>query len=160
MYPVIGCLLALLLLAGPAAAGGPGLEGLIFQIVRTAGEEVLWESPVQPGDFFTIDYRHSSDHTPVQDLFRIEEGGGIVLIEERYRWYGAGLESHPAVGSTDYSGDWTRVHLYRPLPRFLLRVGEVAKHVLTIHGQAVPLLSIARGRDSVWIRVKKSVTNR
>jgi hypothetical protein len=28
---------------------------------------------------------------------------------------------------------------------------------LTIHGQAVPLLSIARGRDSVWIRVTKSV---
>ncbi len=30
----------------------------------------LWEHPVQAGDTFTIDYRHSSDHTPVHDLFR------------------------------------------------------------------------------------------
>lgn len=157
MYPVIGCLLTLLLFAGQSVAGGSALENLTFQIVRTAGEEVLWESPIRPGDSFTIDYRHSSDHTPVHDLFRIEDGGEIVLIEESYRWFGAGLESHPAAGNTDYSGDWTRVRLHRPFPRFLLRVGEVANHVLTIHGQAVPLLSIARGRDSVWIRVTKSV---
>jgi len=145
----------LLPLAAPALAGAAGEENLAFQVVRTIGEEVLWESPVKKGDHFTIDYRHSSDHTPVRDLFTIGNEGEIILIEESYLWYGAGLESHPDVGKTDFSGDWTRVRMHRVLPRFLLRVGEVADHILTIHGQEVRLLSIARGRDSIWIRIKK-----
>ncbi|MDI6725611.1 MAG: DUF1850 domain-containing protein [Smithellaceae bacterium] len=150
-------LLTLLSLAGQTPAVSRAEGSLTFQIVRTVGEEVLWESPVpvKPGDRFTIEYRHSSDHTPVRDLFTIGDEGEIILIEESYLWYGAGLESHPAVGKTDFAGDWTRVRLHRPFPRFLLRVGDVASQVLTIHGQEVPLLSIAKGGDSVWIRVKK-----
>ncbi|MBU1965680.1 MAG: DUF1850 domain-containing protein [Proteobacteria bacterium] len=147
-------------LAASAFAGSAAEQGLTFQIVRTAGEEVLWESPVKPGDYFTIDYRHSSDNTPVHDLFQIGSDGLIVLIEESYRWYGAGLESHPDVGKTDFTGEWTRVRMRRAFPRFLLRVGEVADHVLTIHGRKLPLLSIARGRESVWIRVTGNRTDR
>jgi hypothetical protein len=157
---IICLLLILLSLAGQASAGSPTRGDLIFQIVRTDGEQVLWESPARPGDRFTIAYRHSSDHTPVRDLFTIGNEGEIILIEESYLWYGAGLESHPDVGKTDFSGDWTRVRLHRLFPRFLLRVGEVANHVLTFHGRDVPLLSISGGGDSVWIRTTKSVNNR
>lgn len=141
--------------AAPPFAGVAAEESLTFQVVSAVGEEVLWESPVKQGDRFTIEYRHSSDHTPVRDLFTIGDEGEIVLIEESYLWYGAGLESHPDVGKTDFSGDWTRVQMHRVFPRFLLRVGEVANHVLTINSQKISLLSIARGRESVWIRVKK-----
>lgn len=155
------CLLPILLfLAWPASAGFPARGDLILQIVRTEGEQVLWESSARPGDRFTIAYRHSSDHTPVRDLFTIGDEGEIILIEESYLWYGAGLESHPDIGKTDFSGEWTRVRLHRLFPRFLLRVGEVANHVLTFQGREVPLLSIARGRESVWIRTMKSVNRR
>ncbi len=154
----ISCFLLIALsLAGQAPAAFCADGRLTFQIVRTVGEEALWESPVEPGDFFTIEYRHSSDHTPVRDLFTIDDNGEIVLIEESYRWYGAGLESRADVGKTDFSGEWTRVRMRRPFPRFLLRVGEVANHVLTIHDQRVPLLSIARGRESIWIRVTGNI---
>ena len=150
------CLLPILLsLTFPSAPASRAEEGLTFQIVRTAGEEVLWEAPVRRGDCFTIEYRHSSDHTPVRDLFRIGPEGEIVLLEESYQWYGAGLESHAGMGATDFSQEWTRIRMKRVLPRFLLRVGEVAEHVLTIHGRKVPLLSIAKGRESVWIRVRE-----
>lgn len=160
MYRILCLLLTFLSLAGQAPAASCAEGSMTFQIVRTVGEELLWESPVDPGDYFTIDYRHSSDHTPVHDLFQIGSDGQIVLIEESYQWYGAGLESHPDVGKTDFSGEWTRVRLHRPFPRFLLRVGEVANHVLTLHGRDVPLLSIARRRESVWIRTTKSVDKR
>jgi hypothetical protein len=150
-------LLAILCLAGQAPSGACEQENLILQIVRTSGEKVLWESPVKRGDQFTITYRHSSDHTPVRDLFKIGDEGEIILIEESYRWHGAGLESHPGVGKTDFSEGWTRVRMHRVIPRFLLRVGEVANHTLVIHGRSVPLLSIARGRESVWIRVTGNV---
>lgn len=152
MFRILCFFLTILCLAGPASSGACEQDGLILQIVRTIGEEVLWESPVKRGDQFAITYRHSSDHTPVRDLFTIGDEAEIILIEESYLWYGAGLEFHPDVGKTDFSGDWTRVRMQRVLPRFLLRVGETANHVLTLHGQDIPLLSIARERESVWIR--------
>lgn len=152
------CLLTAVLSLTGGSAAAPCAEGrLTFQIVRTVGEEVLWESPVKRGDRFTIEYRHSSDHTPVRDRFTIGDDGEIILVEESYLWYGAGLESHPEMGKTDFSGEWTRVRMQRVFPRFLLRVGEVANHVLTLHGREIPLLSIARGRESIWIRVKGNV---
>ncbi|MBA4397324.1 MAG: hypothetical protein C0394_08080 [Syntrophus sp. (in: bacteria)] len=153
MFRILRLLLTFLTLAGQTPAAFCAEGNLTFQIVRTAGEEVLWESPVQRGDEFTITYRHSSDHTPVRDLFLIGAKGEIVLIEESYRWHGAGLESHPGVGHTTFSEGWTRVRMHRVIPRFLLRVGEVANHTLVIHDQSVPLLSISRGKDSIWIRV-------
>lgn len=160
MYRIICFLLAILSLAGQASPGSCEQESLTFQIVRTVGEEVLWESPVKRGDQFMITYRHSSDHTPVRDLFTIGDKGEIILIEESYRWHGAGLESHPGVGKTDFSEGWTRVRMHRVMPRFLLRVGEVAGHVLTIRGRILPLLSLAGGRKSVWIRVTENVRAR
>ena len=160
MFRMIRLLPMLVLLTGSAWAGTPAKGDLIFQIVRTAGEQVLWESAARPGDHFTIEYRHSSDHTPVRDLFQIGDDGEIVLIEESYGWFGAGLESHPDVGKIDLSGDWTQVRLNRPFPRFLLRVGEVTDQILTIHDRKVPLLSIAKGRESVWIRTTTIVGKR
>ena len=160
MSKMIRLLLMLALLMGSASAGSPADGDLLFQIVRTEGEQVLWESAIKPGDHFTIEYHHSSDHTPVRDLFRIGEDGEIVLIEESYQWYGAGLESHPDVGKIDFSGDWTRIRLNRPFPRFLLRIGKIANQILTFQGRDVPLLSISKGGDSVWIRTTKSASSR
>ncbi|MFH1080195.1 MAG: DUF1850 domain-containing protein [Pseudomonadota bacterium] len=160
MGRILCLLLTLLSLAGQTQAASCVKESMTLQVVRTVGEAVLWESPVKRGDHFTIEYRHSSDHTPVRDLFIIGDEGEIILIEESYLWYGAGLESHPGMGKTDFSADWTRVHRHRVIPRFLLRVGEVANHVLILHGREIPLLSISRGRDSVWIRTTKSVDKR
>ena len=157
---MIRLLLMLALLTGSTSNGFPADGDLLFQIVRTEGEKVLWEAAARPGDHFTIEYRHSSDHTPVRDLFRIGEDGEIVLIEESYRWFGAGLESHPDAGEIDFSGDWTRVRLNRPFPRFLLRVGKIANQILTFQGRDVPLLSISKGGDSVWIRATKNASSR
>jgi hypothetical protein len=151
----------LVLPVGLTAVAGAGDKNLFLQVVRPQEDVVLWESPVRQGECFTIDYRHSSDHTPVHDVFRIAEDAEIVLIEESYRWYGAGLAFHPADGTMDTSGGWTRVLLNRKFPHFLLRVGEVANHVLSINGRSMPLLQIAEGREQVWIRtMRKTETKR
>lgn len=160
MVRILCVFLMLLSFAGPVRATCCAKTGMTLQIVCTATEKVLWESLVKGGDVFMLSYTHSSDHTPVRDLFTISDDGEIVLIEESFLWYGAGLESNPDVGKTDFSGEWTRVYMHRHFPRFLLRVGEVANHVLTLHGKDVPLLSIAKGRESVWIRTVKSESSR
>lgn len=128
---------------------------LYLQVVGQPEGRILLEFQVEAGDLFYIDYVHSSDHTPVHDIFQMDEGG-IVLIEENFDWYGSGLESHSNAGArVSLSGDKTRVFLHREFPRFLLRVGRVAGHVITYKDSRIPLLSIARGGDSVWIRLVK-----
>ena len=127
---------------------------LCLQIVKQPEGTVLAECNVTRGDHFFIDYIHSSDHTPIHDVFMIDEEGSIVLIEEDYDWYGAGLEFHSRADSTiSFDGTTTRVYLHRVFPHFLLRVGRVANHIVTCRGRKIPLKDIAAGGSLVWIRV-------
>lgn len=139
---------------GVAPAAGAESVGLRLEVVRRADGHVLWAHPVQAGENFTIDYRHSSDHTPVLDIFHVTAEGTLVLIEERFDWYGSGLEFHPSA-EISFSGSQTRVRLHRPFAEIPLRVGEVAGHGLTVQGMRLPLLSIAKGRESIWIRIAR-----
>ncbi|MCU0539099.1 MAG: DUF1850 domain-containing protein [Desulfobacterales bacterium] len=146
--------LALLLVVGPAPASGAGAARFHLEVVQRANERVLWSHPVQAGDRFFLDYRHSSDHTPVHDIFMVTAEGTFLLVEERFDWYGSGLEFHPSAHISQ-SAAGTRVHLQRPFVQIPLRVGEVAQHVLTVHQTRLPLLSIAEGRESVCIRITR-----
>ena len=134
--------------ANPRAESGH----MVLEVVRRGDDRVLWAHSVQTGDCLTIDYRHSSDHTPVHDVFQITAEGTFVLIEERFDWYGAGLEFHPSA-DISFANGATRVRLHRAFPQIPLRVGEVAGHVLTVQEARLPLLGVAKGRESVCIRI-------
>jgi hypothetical protein len=134
-------------------------DRMVLEVVRRADDRVLWTHPVQTGDSLTIDYRHSSDHTPVHDVFQITAEGTFVLVEERFDWYGSGLEFHPSA-DISFAGNATRVRLHRPFPQIPLRVGEVAGHVLTIQEARLPLLNVAKGRESVCIRINHQAAQR
>jgi hypothetical protein len=143
----------LVLLAGSARAGEAG--GFLLEIVRHDDGRILKAFSTNGGDFFLIAYTHSSDGTPVRDTFQIDEAGRIVLREEAYRWYGAGLEFHPDAGARFVREDgWTKVLLERPLPCFLLRTGTVAGHVLTYREEKVPLQALAGTGRLLWIRTR------
>lgn len=132
----------------------PQNNELFLQIVKLPEETVLEEFNVNRGDRFFIDYIHSSDHTPIHDIFLIDEQGAIVLIEEDYDWYGAGLEFHPRANATlSFDGTTTRVFLHRVFPHFLLRVGRVANHIVTCRDRKIALKDLAAGGSLVWIRV-------
>ena len=125
---------------------------LLLQVIKQPEGEVLLQFPVERGDLFHVSYTHSSDHTPVYDTFKIDEKGTIVLIEEDYEWYGAGLEFHPdADAKISFTGGRVRVLLNRIFPHLPLRVGRVAGHVFKYKDKEIPLLSIAEGGDRLWI---------
>lgn len=129
-------------------------HSLCLQIVKEPDHTVLLELPIKKGDYFYIDYTHSSDLTPVHDVFQIDDRGMIVLIEEDYEWYGAGLEFHSQAEATiSFSDKTTRVYLHRVFPHFLLRVGRVANHVFIYKEHTIPLKNLAAGGSLVWIRV-------
>jgi len=125
-----------------------------LQLVKQPEGTVLLESSIMSGESFYIDYIHSSDLTPVHDIFQVDEKGNIVLIEEDYCWYGAGLEFHPRANAIiSLEGEKTKVQLYRVFPHFLLRVGRVANHVFTYKNKQTPLKDLVPGGSLVWIRV-------
>lgn len=143
---------ALLMGTALLAADVPGVK-FHLQVLRMPEEKLLLSLPIHSGDRFYLDYTHSSDLTPVRDTFIIDESGTIILIQEEFSWYGAGLEFHPeADASISLVGDRTTVTLHRPLPTFLLRVGRVAGHSIAFNDNVVPLTSIAGGGDLVLIR--------
>jgi len=117
-------------------------------------KEVLLDFPGKPGDRFHIHYIHSSDKTPIQDTFEIGRRGEMILIEENYYWYGAGLEfmNWEKASITTVDGR-IKVHLNRHLPSLRLRVGRVANHTFIFNGVAVPLDEIARAGELLKILV-------
>jgi len=115
--------------------------------------KILFHCSLPAGDRFFIDYIHSSDKTPIQDIFEISGEGILVLIEERFSWYGAGLEHLSwEKASVVYEKDCTRVLLHREFPSLRLRVGRVAQHRLTVRGTVIFLSDIARGGEllKIW----------
>ena len=118
--------------------------------------KILLDLPVQPGDRFYIHYIHSSDKTPIQDIFEVGEKGEMILIEENYLWYGAGLECMNWEGaSVTMENKKTRVHLKRHFPYLHLRVGRIANHSLHLNGKTIPLREIARGGEllKIWVEL-------
>ena len=116
--------------------------------------EVLLDLPANPGDRFHIHYIHSSDKTPIQDTFEIGRRGEMILIEEKFYWYGAGLEfmSWEKASITIEDGS-IKVHLRRHFPSLRLRVGRVANHTLVFNAVALPLDEIARAGEllKIWV---------
>lgn len=134
-----------------------GADSLFLQILRHPEGGILREIPVRPGDVFQLKYTHSSDGTPVLDLFRVQEDGGFVLLEEQYEWYGAGLESHPRA-VISFTGDRTRVTVNRRLQELLLRVGRVSRQEILAGGDRIVLAELAPGGCLLRIRIARRGT--
>lgn len=143
-------MILLSLLVQRSALSGP-LYSLRVESLDTG--KILFRCSLQAGDRFLIDYIHSSDKTPIQDIFEVCEEGILVLIEERFSWYGAGLEHLSwEKASVVYEKDCTRVLLRREFPILRLRVGRIAQHRLTVRGTTIFLRDIARGGEllKIW----------
>lgn len=133
-------------------------EAFLLQIVHYKTDLVLQEWTVKPGDQFYLDYTHSSAKTPVHDIFMVNNQGQIVLIEENFSWFGAGLEALSTEKSRvvyDPNQKKIRVLQYRHFPDFLLRIGRVADHRITCHKKRIPLKDLAKGGELVRIQVTR-----
>ncbi len=121
-----------------------------LNLIKLPNKEVVLKLPAKGGDRFYIDYIHSKDKTPVHDIFLISKEGKLILLEEHYEWYGAGLAFHPeGKGQIIFENDRTRVLLNRELDPFFLRVGRIANHTLSIKSKSIPLINIANGGDLI-----------
>lgn len=130
-------------------------RNICLQIYSVKQNRVLLSIPVQYNDVFTLDYIHSSEKTPICDYFTVTGAGTLLLTEEQFDWYAVGLEAH--AGYTDseirFDGRKTRVLLNREFDPFPLRVGWVARQVMTIRGQSIALKELADPGDLLYISI-------
>lgn len=129
-------------------------SSFLLRVESLDSGEVLLDLPVRPGDQIYLDWIHSSAKTPILDTFQVGNNGEMILAEEDYQWYGAGLEF------MDYGevcvvpkGKDTKTVLKRHFPYLLLRVGWVANQKLSVNDRTVPLNEIAEGGEllKIWI---------
>lgn len=117
-------------------------------------EEILARKEVNLDDVVLYDYIHSADGTPVRALFAVEKEG-LRLVEERYSWYGAGLESGAGY---DFSFQEEEVivsgydRLFKRLP---LRVARTVTQKLYLGEEVITLNQLAPGGSLLIIRVEK-----
>ena len=150
MRTVWAILVISFLFSSTPATGG----SLYLQLYQPERKEVLMKISVNAGERFRIRYTHSSDLTPVVDHFVIVGPGKIILEEEEFLWYGSGLEFRSTPDArVILDGSRTRVLLHRSFVYVPIRVGRVAGHLVEIYDQSIPLLSLAKGGEQVWIRV-------
>lgn len=147
--------LSLVVLLLVAALSDPS-PGFYLTLLKLPENEPLLSRPVTAGRRFYLDFTHSLDKTPVRDVFTVDQKGILILLEEQYEWYGAGLAFHPkGRGDIRFSNDRTRVLINRPYDPFHLRVGRIANHTLTINSEKIPLLGIADGGDLIAFAIKR-----
>lgn len=125
-----------------------------LSIYEAQSELVLYQQEVKPGDMFILDYTHSADKTPVKSVFLIEEDN-FVLLEEKYSWYGAGLEAGSDYKFT-FSEDEVTVSGYNRIFDYLpLRIARTVKQKLKFNDVEVILNDLAPGGTLLLIRVEK-----
>lgn len=133
-----------MLVARPADAAGEG--GELCALDADGAVAGAWS--LDEGQGFAVRYTHSVALTPVEDHFVIRDG--IIHLDRTvYQDFGAGLPSAPEPGQSMRAGNGRIVMsgYDRPLPRFDVRVGRVAGHVLVLPAQdgtrEIPLVDLA-----------------
>jgi len=137
------------------AADGEGQAAFSLRIQNFEGADIL-TLPIHTGDHFYIHYIHSSDKTPVRDTFQIGEAGQLVLVEEAFLWYGAGLEfqNHHGI-QLAYDGKWSTVRLNRVFPELVIRVGRIAEQRLILKNQSINFDRLARPGERLLLSVTR-----
>ncbi len=124
-----------------------------FEIVTGETGQSLFRQQVAVGEEILYAYIHSSDGTPVEQLFVLREDGLLHLLETRYAWHGAGMEFGSGF-DFNFEGEMVVITGYdfsfTSLP---MRVARTVPQKFIIGSQTVLLSDLAAGGTSLVVRV-------
>jgi len=127
---------------------------LNIYLAETHNEILLHAQKVELDQIIILAYTHSSDGTPVQQIFRVSNSKTLDLLEERYRWYGAGLEFGSGY-DISYKDGWVFVTGYdrsfNPLP---VRIASTVSQVLIINSVEIHLSDLAPAGSRLLIKLE------
>lgn len=145
-------LLAAVLIAAAVLAGGAFNRDLL--VVRDAKTgQTLEIGPISEGETFELDFIHSVDKLPVQDLF-VCRNGTLVLERTRCLSFGAGL-GYTGQGELKGENGWNIIdHMDRRVGTLPLRVGTIADHTIAYRGEEFHLARYFAPKSLVLVGVE------
>lgn len=119
------------------------------------GCEPLMTVPLEPGERFTLHYKHSVNHLPIWEEHAADEQGRIFVETERFVSFNAGMGHIPGQGRHTERGGYQVIEgLHRPVGDMVLRVGGPGvDHTILWRGGKVNLTAVAAGQ-AVRIKVQ------
>lgn len=111
------------------------------------------------GEPFSITFIHSVNQTPVTDCYDADDHGVIYLRKTIYYDFGAGVPFDLNEGeSLSYDEDGAMVisGIDRVIPDFLIFVGTVSDHTLTLDGKEISLRDLCGRNTKVRITYEPS----
>lgn len=102
--------------------------------------------PVNPGDAFSITYRHSIYRQPVVEEFSVGSGGDLVLT-------GVRSESGAVLEYFGFSDSQPFHAMNRPMRTIVFRVAMEGAQVLTLGGRQISFLELGAPGDRITVRL-------
>ena len=121
-------------------------------------DEQIFRQKVYPGDRFTIKYTHSVAHTPVWEMFLLDDNFQIILIETDFLDHGAGLPytcfDEEVFIEEDNRFKIKNMHriIYKP---FYYRIGKVRENIFYFKDKSIDLSSLL-GDELVILDIYKN----
>jgi hypothetical protein len=128
----------------------------VLQIEAPRKERVVFIRSLQPGDGFSLMYRHSVELCQVWDYFRIGEGYRLILDETVFGSSNTGLPSVLGAGERFTRGEETsRIsNMQRILPAIEIWVKGPYENTLELGDERIPLPELA-GDTLLRLHIRK-----
>jgi|GEM_PF-615865 len=124
-------------------------------ILDASAETILFSSSVRSNNQFVISFIHSTNLTPVEDYYRIEENNTITLTETHFESYSVGMPSELSEGEVLELADGKIIikNMNRNYSQIDLRIGQlIANHHLLINGKELDLANLSA--PGALVRIK------
>ncbi len=117
-------------------------------------EMLLYSQPVYDEQEIILSYIHSSDLTPVKQIFMVNKNELLDLHAEKYRWYGAGLEFGSGY-NLSYEEGWVIITGYdRSFTTLPIRVAATVNQTLAVGSENIILSDLAPSGSTMLLKVE------
>ncbi|MCR4401311.1 MAG: DUF1850 domain-containing protein [Firmicutes bacterium] len=148
--------LALGAILATAAMLAPFVGALEVREERTG--RLVYLARVPAGGRFEVRFVHSVERTPVCEVFAVESGGVIYLVETRYKSFGAGLPTIADEGARFAleDGEVRITGIRRRIGELDLAVSPVPGHSLVVSGKMFAFADVARPGTALNIKAVRA----
>ncbi|MGM9538500.1 MAG: DUF1850 domain-containing protein [Candidatus Onthomonas sp.] len=128
---------------------------LVLRNLQT--EEVYARYPIQAGEEFSIEFKHSVNKTPVRDVYQITEDGQFHNIRCIYYGFGAGVQTQLEEGETLSYQDGAMIidNIQKYSPQLTYSLLSISTHVLRVGEEEVFLPDLIDGEAIVAFTVER-----
>ena len=154
-WKILGGITALLILA--AAVVYFGQDTFWLEVINRDRQSLICRQSFAPGQRFSFMYVHSVQKTPVYEVYTVDAGGRVMLLETRVQSLGFGLpDPRPGDNYRLQDGYLVIKDLNRPVDRLLIRINFVRPMELRMDGKSFDLRKFGAGGDLIEVSVKRT----